>query len=496
MPELMSERDNSMFARSLETVLRSLASKADLSIEKPDNIEARFNALRGCNLLPGGREHRARRLTNEQIAFAVLGLATRFPAHAGFAAKILGSLVPAGGASASFFGATTLAEAVSILIEDDAARSSLKRLSFSVAEGGTNSSGFAELYYEHPDGGLKVALFVGQSATSVTGVGGEERVKQHYRHSPVSYETTLNAQFFQKLSHEIARSAFLSEPLGEGEEYDDEDARQAEYKRLGVRPRSEYLNMAVDAHVTWPKDKRLVSFNGLELVLMPRTKDHDASVHVDLMHNRLSHEQAQTVISRFLSWLSWQDDHYAIKQNGWSGNPVPVPVPKRELAFATAMHWEFVDPPALSEDALRALALYREGRNAQENFFVSYAVLNFYKIIEIANGGVKNATKNWIRDQYQDIRQQYTENPDLKRFDDQLASWQAPSEKARSAHEYIWRECRIAVAHGSSESVSDPDELPELHRLHVASNVVRWLARHAMRYELGIPGASWERGAS
>src|SRR3546814_14544575 len=77
-------------------------------------------------------------------------------------------------------------------------------------------------------------------------------------------------------------------------------------------------------------------------------------------------EEARTVINRFLSLMTWCDDQYAIAQDGWSGNPVPVAVPKRNLAFTTTYHWVFNRDIPVSEDVLRALALYREGRNAEQ----------------------------------------------------------------------------------------------------------------------------------
>src|SRR5205814_2239698 len=107
----------------------------------------------------------------------------------------------------------------------------------------------------------------------------------------------------------------------------------------------------------------------------------------DLTANRLSDVEAKTAIHRYLSIMSWCDDRYAIAQDGWSGNPVPVAVPRRDLAFVTTFAWYFDRKIPPSEKARRALALYREARNAQQNFLVSYAVLNLYKIIQIGYQG-------------------------------------------------------------------------------------------------------------
>lgn len=482
-----------MFARSLEDILRSLLSKGDFSYPPPDEMEARFHALRGVNLLPQGRARRAERLTSEHVAYAVLGLSTIFPAHSGFASKTLGGLVPAGGMAASFYGAATLHQCVVALINLQEARKQLLRLTLSVAEGGVNSLGYAELLYQHPERGLSRAFFGSTLAISTTGLGGETNIETGYRYAPASRELTLNTQFFQELEREIVRNRALEAPPGEGSEYDAVEAREAEYKRLGVRRGSRYLHIGVDAHVTWPMKSSTVKFGDYQLVLMPRTREHSASVHIDLFHHGLSHEEGRTVIQRFLSQLSWQDDHFAVAQEGWSGNPVPVPVPKREIAAMVAPQWWFDPTPLEHPDAARALALYREGRNAEENQLVSYAVLNYYKILEIVGGKERNAPKKLIDKHYGAVRAANSSNPTLVDFEKRVAEWNEIEGQNLSPKDYIYQAGRLAVAHGSERTVSDPDELPELRRLHVVADILRWLVRKVIIEELGVPGAYWEQ---
>ena len=53
-------------------------------------------------------------------------------------------------------------------------------------------------------------------------------------------------------------------------------------------------------------------------------------------------------------------------------------------------------------------------------------------------------------------------------------------------HEYIWKACRVAVAHANKHSQSDPDDANEVTRLHTAADVLRIVARHFIKSELGI----------
>src|SRR6266851_5233032 len=134
-------------------------------------------------------------------------------------------------------------------------------------------------------------------------------------------------------------------------------------RHSGSHQMPRFLNVGVDNQVTWPMQQVATRFEGHELVLMPKTREHVTSIHIDLQQSRLTDEDAMTLINRFLSIMSWCDDQFAISQGGWSGNPVPVPVQKRDLAFTTAVHWIFDRKIPRTEDARRAIAIYRDARN-------------------------------------------------------------------------------------------------------------------------------------
>lgn len=109
----------------------------------------------------------------------------------------------------------------------------------------------------------------------------------------------------------------------------------------------------------------------------------------------------------------------------------------------------------------RALALYREALNAEHNVLISYAVLNYYKIIELTQRD-RSATKNWLRDNFSHARRFERLKQSLDDFD-KLRGTIEP-------HEYIYKSCRIAVAHAGKDSKSDPDDASELRRLHAAAD--------------------------
>ena len=475
-----------MLAKQLSYILTELCRSSDMRIETPLGMEQRFESLRGYCRLPQGHENRGRALTNEQIVAAVLGLVAAQPGWAGHVATIIAKLKPVGGKTNTFGGAATLTDALSNVLTDKECRNSIVAVRLSAAEAGTNSHGLATITYDH--GGTRHQLsFVRDEAVSLLQPGAEARFDADQRNSPVSRELVFNQRFFERLAREIeATRTDPSPPTGDGSEYDHEDAERERRWRLGATPSSRFLNIGVDNQVTWPREEMLIEFDRYKFVLMPKTKEHVQSIHADLHANHLSEEEARTVINRFLSLLTWCDDQYAVAQDGWSGNPVPVAVPQRNLAFTTTHQWVFNRNIPASDEVQRALALYREARNAEQNFMVAYAVLNYYKIIEIHHQGWPASTK-WVADNLPAVLSDSHNQEGISTF---LAA--CGEERPET---YIYAACRVAVAHVSPNRPSDPDEFAELRRLHNAADVMRRLARRFISCELGISDSPFAEAA-
>ena len=332
--------------------------------------------------------------------------------------------------------------------------------------------------YEH-EGARRRAFFMPGMATSLTREGTESSFDFEKRlFSLASREMNFGRPFFERVAKAIESAARNpGEPAGDGSEYDDEESKQALWKKLGVTQRSRFMNMAADNHVTWPNKPTLVKFDGHHFVLMPRTKDHVQSVHMDLVGNSLDDSGATTVMHRFLSLMAWCDDNFATLGFGWSGNPIPVPVAKPELAFRTTSHYVFERKIPSTPEARRALALYREALNAEHSQLISYAVLNYYKIIELTQRD-RAQTKNWFRDNFVHARNLECLKRSLDDFDKLRGSVEP--------HEYIYKSCRLAVAHAGKDFRSDPDDATELLRLHTAANIMQVLARHCIEIEFKI----------
>lgn len=465
-----------MFAKTFEGVLLQLLSGADLTGPDTEDMSTRFEALRGSGLLPRGRENRETRLTSEHIANAIMSLAAQRASWAAVACGALARYQPIGGADADRFREPTLRALIARLVSDEPARKTFVRLRLSASESSKNVHGAATAYFEQ-NGVIEPTSYLSEFAVSAR-MNGQAAFDTERRFAPASRDLVLTRAFFDDVARAVAWEANIPEPEGDGREYDADDAHRVRMQRLQLRPTAHVLNMAVDTHAAWPRTETMITFDCVRLILMPPTRETTASIHVDLYGNGVTSEAAQTVIRRFLSVLAWEDDQYAVLGEGWSGNTGPVAVPTSKPMFATADPWL---PPRRSpgEDrANRALAHYRAGRNADHAELVTYAVLSFYKVLEV-RFRKSDQISTWIAKVLPDIRASHTDNELWGRFDKERG--------AESPEDYIRRAYRLAAAHASIGRPSDEDDTKELWRLTTGADVLRQLARALMIQELQVP---------
>lgn len=445
-------------------------------LAEPGNFEQtqkRFETLRGNGLLPRGRENAGVRLSDEEIASAVLGFAHPLPGFAGHAALILGDLRPVGGAS--FRGEPTLLGTIASLIGAGDASSELRRLTLSI-ERDFHDEEYAGLVCFRENDQARVVSFVSKYAQSLLGPGAE-RGYDHERLDKLSaVQRSLGSKFFHDLSRTVSISRHFDRPFEtDWREYETEEEKAELHGRLGARPSSRFLNLRVDAQVTWPKEPTRIVFGGHHLVLFPKTTEHSNSISIDLTNERISADNARSLMNRMLSVMSWCDDQPASLHEGWSGSPVPLPVPKHNLASSTANEWHFYRAPPDDDGLKRSLAFYRDGLNAFSVGLGSHAVLSFYRVIETKFGQDKRAVIRWINAVFEATKPS---------TDESSQAYESDRQSTGLGHgEYIYKWCRVATAHAALDAPSDPDGAEEARRLLDAARVIQGLARHFIKQE-------------
>ncbi len=422
-----------------------------------------------------GRENAGVRLSNEQIANAVLGFAHPAPGFAGHASLILGDLRPVGGPSASFRAAQDLRGAIAALIDAGDIRSNLARLTLSVEQGFTNDE-YTAVIYLREDGQTKTVSFISKYAYSLLSFGAEEDYDHEQLDQLTAVQRSFGSGFFRDLSRAVSISRLLDRPFKtDWLEYETEEEKAEFYRRLGARSTSRYMNLRVEAQVTWPREPTRIEFGGHHLVLFPKTKDNSHSVSIDLTHERISADDARSLINRMLSVMSWCDDQPASLHEGWSGNPVPVPVPRQNLAFISTHEWHFYRTLPDNEDLMRCLAYYRDGLNAYSVGLASHAVVSFFRVLETRHDTRQKAI-DWVNVVFSNI-ESFTSKNTLQAFE--------TDRKAEGVDHgtYVYKNCRVATAHAARDFPSDPDGAEETRRLLRASQIIQSLARYFIKQE-------------
>jgi len=460
-----------MYAKNLAHLLHEILASGSPF----DETLTRFERLRGCALLPRGRENAAKRLTDTEVANAILGFVPSLPGWAGHASLILGGLCAVGGGRASFESTTTLRETIAAILASDLGCRSLVGITFSIERDYGSEEYHARAVFD--GGGIrKVVSYVSHMATTLLAEGAEERYDHDKMRAISGRQLTLGQDFFLRLRRDLTLSRHLDLPLKtDWREYETEEEKNAFHKRLGARQNSRFLNLAVDTQAAWPSEPTRMKFEGYQFVLFPRTKENSHSISIDLATERLSAEEARTLLNRFLSLLAWCDDQYAVLGFGWSGNPVPVPVSLSRKGFSTTSQWLFSRTLPTDQELRQRLAYYREGLNAREAGLVTFAVLSFFKVFEVraaSKRGDPNPTIEWIRDAFPLVES--TLQPETIR-DFHIARDGIEVEK------YISQNCRVATAHASAQVPSDADSSLEIQRLYLAAEVIHALARHCLR---------------
>lgn len=462
-----------MYARHLSELLHYQLAEP----EKFEETIKRFEAMRGYDLLPRGRQNAGIRLSDEQIASAVLGFVPTRPGWAGHVSLILGSLCAVGGPRSSIHGTETLLGSIAAVLASDDVCGSVVAFSFTIARLPTGEQYYAKAIIEDSNE-RKTISYVSHMATASLQEGAEKTYDHERIAAPSARQLVLGREFFSKLRRDVAVSRHLNLPLKtDWQEYETEEEKANFHRRLGATRNSRFLNLGIDTQVTWPKEPTRVQFAGHHLVMFPKTKNNSHSISIDLANESLSSEDARTLVNRFLSLLSWCDDSYAVLKDGWSGNPVPVPVSRSESAFSTTLRWVFNRPIPEDSELLQRLAYYREGLNARRAGLVTYEVLSFFKVFEHrakSKRGEENLTKIWIRDAFRKISGSLNREV-LERFDSHR--------DGKEVGNYIIENCRVATAHTSESFPSDADASEEIRRLYSAAEVVHSLARHFIRAE-------------
>jgi len=169
-----------------------------------------------------------------------------------------------------------------------------------------------------------------------------------------------------------------------------------------------WFNIGVKGYGVWPENEKEVDIDGKIFTLCPLTKENQASFHIDLEKQGISTDNANALMNKFLSHLSWfSHQPYWLATYGVAGGSVKQTNIEREQSMLfEGMICDFPNRFELHKEprTLRALAFYRQAQVA-EQYSLPNACLGYYKILEIekSHNGVESLDV-WINQQLPEIR--------------------------------------------------------------------------------------------
>ncbi len=235
-----------------------------------------------------------------------------------------------------------------------------------------------------------------------------------------------------------------------------------------------YLNVGISGEADWPEEETKIMFGGHELILRPATKDTEQSVHIAL--KGISDVEALTLINRFLSVLAWCDDQGMENLYGWSGNPVPVSVPRRSRSIGSSIAFPFYRDIEADPKARLALALYREARTINS---VPFEFLSYFKILNMFWKDRSQNHKNELVEGLRDALSRIHDDEAVRRID-------ALRKQHSDVAAYLYESGRCAVAHAHSDPIVDPDDVSDLRRLSEDMWVIKAVAEFLIENELHV----------
>jgi len=244
-----------------------------------------------------------------------------------------------------------------------------------------------------------------------------------------------------------------------------------------------WLNLGISGGCCWPKDELKIKFGDFELLLKPATRKTEQSVHVNLSKG-ISSINAMTLVSRFLSILSWCDGGNKgmdiIDGVGVSGSAVPVAIPIRPRFTGSSWVFPFNRDIHKNSKARLALALYREGLVINS---IPLSFLSFFKIINIFyhDKTIRKKKQKPFNELIEGLRSL------LPHIKDGLAQQRLDELKKTISDipEYLYKR-RCAIAHAFTNSAIDPDNVFESRDLSQDLWIIRSVADYLIEKKLGV----------
>jgi hypothetical protein len=236
--------------------------------------------------------------------------------------------------------------------------------------------------------------------------------------------------------------------------------------------RGEWIVANIRTDGWWPVNAQKVMYRGEAVWILPVMKGFHPAVAMKVPQTK-SRSECEKLLMRFISNLSWVEGR-GFMVEGLGGGSLPAPMGRdkeRGIPIGEEFDLSYFPEPT-SVEALRALALMREGRGLNHP---AYAFLSFFRVLEVAFSDSKRRQK-WVSDNTGSVHGHGVA--------DALAGLRLKGVTDIGAH--LYESGRCAIAHANRTPIVDPDDPADTRRLQSELPIMMALAQKAIEEELGI----------
>ena len=248
-----------------------------------------------------------------------------------------------------------------------------------------------------------------------------------------------------------------------------------------LQTNGQWICLNIQPNVTWPVRAQSFKFDGHRLWIIPLTLED----HPGIALNRnpgMSQEDAESILLRFLSVLSWRESEGIAVTYRTGGNLPRMMGLNKQRGFAIRDEFDFTEVLCpLEESARVALALVREARSLNHH---GYAFLSYWRVLELAYPDT-NARVAWMT----------ATLPTLTGRGVAEALSEIAAQGIADVGKHLFTSGRCAIAHATGQPVINPDDPRDALRLYRELPLVREMAIRAIEDRFGIdtPSKEWSK---
>ncbi len=219
-----------------------------------------------------------------------------------------------------------------------------------------------------------------------------------------------------------------------------------------------------ETNMGWPDNDLIIETEGKQLLILGLGPERNKLPAIGyLLQEDENIKDIRFFLNQLLSRLTWATGSH-FRFEGYTGGSFPIrTINNKAYTVGTYGFQISYLPQNLNQEALLALALFRDGQSLY-NIHEGYSFLSFYKIINLVKKTGKQQ-KSWVKKNINRLNATHQKRINEIQND------------GTAIDEYLYESCRCAVAHAGIDPTINPDNPEDSIRLQKDLPIIRALSK-------------------